>query len=390
MYYSDFVADEYTTLTVKCKLNPSAEDIEALQRTVNVFTDACNDILKTARETDTWRRFDLHHLTYHGVRERYGLSANLVVQAIRRVAKRKGKKTGGFKRGSVSYDQRTLSLRGEVVSLTTMGGRVKAPLSIGNYQRHLLSNAVSVQGGQLVKSRRGGWYIHLSIRTDVPIPPGSGRVIGVDLGQKTLAVTSHGQRYGGGQLKQTRRNQLKKRAEIQSKRATKRSPGLNRLWARLSGREQRNVRHAIHVVSRRIVDSVLPGDTLAFEDLTGIRANTTRRGKEARHLHNLWPYYMLRDFVSYKAALKGVSVVFVDPKNTSKTCSRCGHCDKKNRKTQALFKCVACGYTTNADANAAVNIAQRAGPMSTGGCNPSLNLDVSRISHDAPSKSLAL
>lgn len=381
---------EYATLTVKCKLNPSSEAVAALQETVNVFTDACNDILKTARETDTWRRFDLHHLTYHGVRERYGLSANLVVQAIRRVAKRKGKRTGGFKRGSVSYDQRTLSLKGEVVSLTTMGGRVKAPLSIGNYQRHLLSNAVSVQGGQLVKSRRGGWYIHLSIRTDVPTPPGGGRVVGVDLGQKVLATTSDGRTYGGGQLKQTRRHYLKKRAEVRSKLDTKRSRGLKRLWARLSGREQRNVRHAMHEVSRRLVDSVLPGDTLAFEDLTGLRANTTRRGKEARHLHNLWPYWMLRSFVSYKAAMKGVRVVFVDPKNTSKTCSRCGHCDRANRKTQTLFRCVGCGYTTNADTNAAVNIAQRAGPMSTGGCNPSLNLDVSRISHDAHSKSPVL
>lgn len=146
----------------------------------------------------------------------------------------------------------------------------------------------------------------------------------------------------------------------------------------------------MHEVSRRLVDSVLPGDTLAFADLTGIRANTTRRGKEARHLHNLWPYGMLRSFVTYKAALKGVNVVFVDPRNTSKSCSRCGHCYKKNRKTQALFRCVGCGYTTNADANAAVNIAQRAGSMGTGDCNYAPDVDVSRISHDAPSKSLAL
>lgn len=381
---------EGNVLTVKCKLQPDASQAESLQKTVDVFTDACNDILKVAREADEWRKFSLHHLTYYLMRGRYGLSANLVVQAIARVAKRKGKKTGGFKRGSVTYDQRTLSVKKEVVSLATIDGRIKIPMSIGNYQRHLLSNALSIQGGQLIKSRRGGWYINLSIRVDAPTPPDSGTVVGVDLGQKTLAVTSHGLSFGGGHLKQTRRHHVKKRAEIRSKLDTERSPGVKRLWARLSGREKRNVRHAIHVVSKQLVDSVNPGDTLAFEDLTGIRKNTTRRGKEARHQHNLWPFYMLRQFVTYKAALAGVKTVFVDPRNTSKICSRCGHRDKKNRKTQALFRCVVCRYQTNADTNAAHNIARRAGSTGKGDHNHAHDLSVRRaVSNGAPLKTPA-
>ncbi|MEX2542566.1 MAG: transposase [Trueperaceae bacterium] len=362
-------------------------DVVAFQKTVDVFTDACNDILETARETSTWRRSDLHHLVYHPIRERYRLSANLVVQAIRRVARRKGTYTGSFKRGSVGYDRRTLSLKGEVVSLTTTSERIKVPLSIGNYQRHLLSNAKSIQGGQLVKSRRGDWYLHFSIRTDVPTVADGGRVIGVDLGQKVLATTSHGRKHGGGQLKQTRRQYLQKRAEVRSKLDTERSAGVKRLWVRLSGKERRNVRHAMHLVSRQLVNSVEPGDTLAFEDLTGLRANTRRKGKAARHLHNLWPYWKLRQFVTYKAALKGVNLVFVDARNTSKTCNRCGYCDRANRKTQALFRCVKCGFQTNADLNASANIAQRAGSLGTGCRKPALNLDVSQVNHDFPSKS---
>ena len=46
----------------------------------------------------------------------------------------------------------------------------------------------------------------------------------------------------------------------------------------------------------------------------------------------------------------------VNPAHTSQTCHKCGHVDKKNRKTQSDFKCTACGHTDDADINAALNI----------------------------------
>ena len=42
---------------------------------------------------------------------------------------------------------------------------------------------------------------------------------------------------------------------------------------------------------------------------------------------------------------------------TSQRCSACGHIAAESRESQALFRCVACGYTGNADVNAASNIA---------------------------------
>jgi putative transposase len=43
--------------------------------------------------------------------------------------------------------------------------------------------------------------------------------------------------------------------------------------------------------------------------------------------------------------------------HTSQLCSACGHIAASSRESQALFRCVACGYTLNADVNAARNIA---------------------------------
>ena len=47
----------------------------------------------------------------------------------------------------------------------------------------------------------------------------------------------------------------------------------------------------------------------------------------------------------------------VNPAFTSQRCSACGHIAAGSRKSQALFRCVACGYACNADVNAAKNIA---------------------------------
>ncbi|MFF5211458.1 zinc ribbon domain-containing protein, partial [Streptosporangium sp. NPDC000396] len=46
----------------------------------------------------------------------------------------------------------------------------------------------------------------------------------------------------------------------------------------------------------------------------------------------------------------------VNPANTSRTCSRCGHCAAENRVSQAVFRCTACGHAAHADVNAARNI----------------------------------
>ncbi|MHA2246593.1 MAG: zinc ribbon domain-containing protein, partial [Candidatus Hodarchaeales archaeon] len=65
-------------------------------------------------------------------------------------------------------------------------------------------------------------------------------------------------------------------------------------------------------------------------------------------------------FIDYKAALSGVPVTFVDPRNTSRRCPSCGHITKKNRRTRDHFCCVMCGFAGPADHVAAINIAARA------------------------------
>ncbi|WP_018111115.1 RNA-guided endonuclease InsQ/TnpB family protein [Thermus igniterrae] len=376
------------TLTLRCTLKPTPEQAAALEKTVHLFTQACNHTLWVARERREFRRFKLHHLVYKDLRG-MGLSANLAVQVVARVGRRQGNRAKAYRPTSCAFDQRTLSLRGEAVSLSTVSGRMRVPMKLGEYQRQVLGKAVSVQGGVLVRGSKGRWHIYLTLRVEVPEPPqGGGKVVGVDLGQRALATLSTGVQFSGGPLKGKRLHYLRKRAEIRSKldRPSLRTRGVKRLWARLGGREARFVNHTLHTLARRIVDSLEPGDTLAIEDLTGLRGRTRRRGPEERYLHELWPYARFRSFLEYKARLRGIRVVAVDPKHTSQECPRCGHTARENRKTQSLFRCVACGFQHNADWVAATNIARRAGSTGMGRCKPAPILRVSSP-HRPPSES---
>ena len=82
------------------------------------------------------------------------------------------------------------------------------------------------------------------------------------------------------------------------------------------------------------------------------------RGAEERL--GKWAFGQLRAFVEYKAKLRGVPVLVVDPRDTSRRCSGCGHTERLNRVSQSEFRCRSCGHGENADLNAAENIRWRA------------------------------
>ena len=71
-------------------------------------------------------------------------------------------------------------------------------------------------------------------------------------------------------------------------------------------------------------------------------------------------WYKLELYTGYKAYRANKVVFKVSPHHTSQECADCGHIQPENRKSQSLFLCCSCGYTENADLNAAKVIKKRA------------------------------
>ena len=74
-----------------------------------------------------------------------------------------------------------------------------------------------------------------------------------------------------------------------------------------------------------------------------------------RSIHDAGRGQLLR-FITYKAEDAGRVLIAVDPRNTSRKCSQCGHCEKANQLSQAVFRCLVSGHQAHADENAAINI----------------------------------
>jgi IS605 OrfB family transposase len=128
---------------------------------------------------------------------------------------------------------------------------------------------------------------------------------------------------------------------------------------KLAGKQARFQRAVNHTISKTLV--AYAKDTkaaLVLEELTHIRDRITVRKRQRSKQHN-WSFRQLRAFLVYKARRAGVLLVFVDPRNTSRTCHRCGYVDKKSRRSQADFSCLRCGHHAHADINAAKNLATR-------------------------------
>lgn len=340
------------TISVACKLQVPAELRPAIDRTLQEFAAACNQILGVAQTHQVKNTTRLHHLTYHNVRLATGLKANHVCQAIRRVVTAlKGRKQGHqFRPTSLPLDVRTFSYReaAQAVGITLISGRVWLPLNIGNYQLGLLKGQ-SPTSAVLVKRRNGDYY--LQIQVEIPTQPSgqTPKVIGVDLGRRDIAHTSTGQSWQGGSAAAVRDNYFRVRSSIQRKR-TKSS---RKLLRRLSGKEARFRKSINHSISKQIVkEAKATQSAIALEDLTGIRQRARVR-KAQRREHHGWSFYQLRQFLAYKANIAGVPVILVNPAYTSKTCSRCRHIGQRLEK---VFKCGHCGLHFDADWNGSLNI----------------------------------
>jgi IS605 OrfB family transposase len=345
-------------LVATIKLQPDVAQSAALLATMERFNEACDWLGEQAFLARSADKLALQRTHYALLRERFGLSAQMAVRCISKVCdgyKRDKSKQPRFQpHGAVPYDQRILSFKAaDRVSILTLAGRALLPYVSGDYHRARLDGA---KGQSDLVLRRGKWFLYVTVDVPDTTPIEPKAWLGIDIGIRNLATDSDGEYHSGAVVEKVRLRTQKLRSALQAKgtRSAKRH------LKKIAGKEARFRADVNHCISRRIVAKAQgTARGISLEELSGIRERTTVR-REQRAMFGGWAFFQLRAFVSYKAALAGVPVRVVDPRNTSRTCPACGHCAKANRKSQAAFVCKLCGFSANADVVGATNIARKA------------------------------
>jgi len=356
-------------LSYKIKLLPDAPQKDALMRILETANAASNEASEMAFAELEFRKFEIHKLCYNHLRDIYGLPSQTAVRCVAKVAdayksQKSLNKTLGRKeltvcrfgrRSALAFDDRNLRWRHDscTVVITTMDGCLEIPYRCGNAD---MARALKHRAGESdLSTFNGKWYLTVTCEVEEPAVARPKDVLGVDLGVINIAADSDGVVWSGRAVNTARSRFRKMRKKLQ-KVGTR---SAKRLLRKRSKRERRFARDINHCISKQIVSSAEGTQrAIAIEELGGIRRRTTV-SRQQRAKHSSWAFAQLRFFIEYKAKLRGVAVIAVDPRNSSRTCPCCSHVSKSNRPSRDSFVCQSCGFSGPADSVAATIIADR-------------------------------
>ncbi|MEO3828335.1 transposase [Actinomadura sp. B10D3] len=219
-----------------------------------------------------------------------------------------------------------------------------------------------------VKREGRRWFVVLAC-DEVPAEqlPATGAAAGIDMGVACLVTTSDGTHVANPRHLAAAADRLadaqrdlarKKRGSARRRKAAARVAGLHAKVGR------QRLDHA-HKTANALVAAydVIVHEDLRITNMTRSASGTigqpgrgvaAKSGLNRSILDAGWGVFLR--VLAHKAASAGRELVAVEPRNTSRTCARCGHCAAENRVTQTAFACTACGHTAHADVNAAINI----------------------------------
>ena len=221
-----------------------------------------------------------------------------------------------------------------------------------------------------VKQKCGKWYISIQVEFEMETPKPNGGEIGIDMGIARFATLSNGEYF---QPINAFKNLKGKLAKLQKrlKHKTKFSKNWQKLKAKIAKLHHKisNIRkNHLHQISSKISKNhaiVYVEDLKVANMSKSAKGNTEQHGKNVKQksglnraiLDQAWGEFKRQ--LDYKLLWNGGFLFAVPPQNTSRSCPNCGHTAKDNRKTQAEFKCVQCGYENNADVVGAINVLKR-------------------------------
>jgi len=201
------------------------------------------------------------------------------------------------------------------------------------------------------RTATGDWYACFACEVEVEPLPAEPKAVGIDVGLNSFATLSSGEHVPNPRFFRKDEKALAK-AQRKLSKAEKGTPERakrRRVVAKIHKRITNRRADFAHKLSRRLANEF---GTIAFEDLNvdGMLKNHCLAKSIA---DAAWG--QLVNYTTYKAEGAGRRVVKVNPRNTSKACSRCGALVEKDLSVR-VHSCPHCGLTLDRDENAALNI----------------------------------
>jgi putative transposase len=235
-----------------------------------------------------------------------------------------------------------------------------------------------VKSYRITRDSTSRWHIAFAAIPS-PIPaPANGTIVGIDRGIAMAAALSTGETFHLPGLTPGERRRIKHlhrrlaRCRRRSNRRRRAKVAIAKLKARERDRRKDWVEKTSTELARRF--DVIRVEALAIRHMTRSGKGTIGSpGRNVRQkaglnrgiLANGWGQLVTR--LKHKAPGR---VEKVKAAYTSQQCSSCGHVAPDNRKSQAVFRCVICRFSCNADVNAARNIAAGRAVTARGALQP--------------------
>jgi putative transposase len=320
------------------------------------YLEQCRQLTE-ARAQYEWLRAGSHTVQQQALRDFSQAMANFFAHTHRRPTWRKAGRDEGFRIVAVKHEHvRRLSRKIGAVWIPKVG-----------WVRFRWSRAIpaSVKSYRVTLDRAGRWHIAFAVIPPAIPAPGNGEVVGIDRGVAASAALSTGEILCVPRLSPMRQRRLRRlqRRLARARRGSNRRAGVKLAIARLKAREadvRKDWAEKTSTDLARRFDMIRVEDLLIRNMTRSARGTVAEPGRNVRQKAGLnrgmltsgWGLLVRR--LQDKAPGR---VEKINPAFTSQRCSACGHIAAESRKSQALFACVACRFTLNADVNAARNIA---------------------------------
>lgn len=247
--------------------------------------------------------------------------------------------------------------QGTLISINVLNQRIKVQFN-DQYTQDWFTHDAKLGTARLVQSS-GHWFLHIPVTIEVTDWEKSTNqhIVGIDRGlRQTMTIyDEHGRtKFFNGKCLAYQRH---KYAYLRQKLQAAGTKSAKRHLKRLGKRENRWTNDVNHCLSKTLVDYYGPNTLFVIENLQDVTFERKRADKSATHDFHSWSFFDLASKLIYKAHEQGAEVITVSAAYTSQRCPRCGQIRKDSRNHELhQYHCPYCGFTTNDDRIAAMNL----------------------------------